>query len=269
VGNLVALRGEAVSTVDDALHDLRASGLVRTASTPVDDIARFLPVQPQLARLLPGGGLRRGSTVAVSPGGVGTGAHGTTGTTAGAPGATTLLLSLIATASAEGAWCAVVGLPDLGMAAAAEAGVALSRFALVPRPGPDWAGVVAALLDGVDIVVAATPGPVRATVTGRLAARARQRGSVLVPYGRWDGVDLTLAVTGGDWHGLGLGRGRLRLRELDVTASGRGAATLTRRTRLTLPAESGLGRAGRASAPVVGEVAAEVVASGLRDEDAA
>jgi hypothetical protein len=251
VGSLVALRGHAVSTADDALHDLRASGLVRAASTPVDDVARFLPVDPQLVRLLPGGGLRRGSTVAVSPG-------ATTGTT-------TLLLSLIAAASAEGAWCAVVGLPDLGMAAAAEAGVALSRFALVPRPGPDWAGVVAALLDGVDIVVAATPGPVRATVTGRLAARARQRGSVLVPYGRWEGVDLTLAVTGGDWQGLGLGRGRLRRRELDVTASGRGAATLTRRTRLTLPAESGLGRA----APMAGDVAGGAVASAQRDETAA
>src|SRR4029079_1579067 len=129
-----------------------------------------------------------------------------------------------------GAWVAI---PDVAMPAAAEAGVALSRFALVPRPGPDWAAVVAALLDGVDIVVAATPGPVRATVTGRLAARARQRGSVLVPYGRWEGVDLTLEVTEGRWHGLGQGRGRLRGRELEVSASGRGAATLTRRTRLT------------------------------------
>jgi hypothetical protein len=263
VGSLVALRGHAVPTVDDALHDLRASGLVRAASTPVDDVAKFLPVESRLARLLPGGGLRRGSTVAVTPGAAPAGGSGA------AAGATTLLLNLIAVASAEGAWCAVVGLPDLGMAAAAEAGVELSRLALVPRPGPDWAAVVAALLDGVDIVVAATPGPVRATVTGRLGARARQRGSVLVPYGRWEGVDLTLAVTGAEWHGLGLGRGRLRGRELDVTASGRGAATLTRRTTLTLPAESGLGRPGRASVPVVGEVADVVVAPARRDENAA
>jgi hypothetical protein len=252
VGGLVALRGHAVGTFDaggtsnDVLHDLRATGLVRSASAPVDEVARFLPVAPQLARLMPGGGLRRGSTVAVAPG--------------ERAGATSLLLSLIATASATGAWCAVVGMPDLGMAAAAEAGIALSRFALVPRPGPDWVGVVGALLDGVDIVVVATPGPVRATVTGRLAARARQRGSVLVPHGRWDGVDLTLAVAGGDWQGLGWGQGRLRRRELDVTASGRGAATVTRRTRLALPA---------APAPVVGEVADVVVASVRRDENAA
>src|SRR5204863_1388353 len=113
---------------------------------------------------------------------------GPVGAGAGGPlrslGATTLLLALLAVASQAGSWCAVVGVPTLGAAAAAEVGVALDRLALVPYPGPDWATVVAALLDGVDVVVAATPGPVAAVVTGRLSARARHRGSVLVPYGR-------------------------------------------------------------------------------------
>jgi hypothetical protein len=44
---------------------------------------------------------------------------------------------------------------------------------------------------------------------------------------------------------------------VEVSASGRGAATLTRRTRLTLPAEP------------VGEVADVVVAAARRDETAA
>ncbi|WP_344125557.1 hypothetical protein [Luedemannella flava] len=201
---------------------LRASGLVRAASAPADPtgVAHILPVEPTLARLLPWGGLRRGSTVAVAPG--------------PSTGATSLLYSLLAEATAAGAWCAVVGRPDLGLAAAAEAGVQLSRLALVPAPGPDWVSVVAALLDGVDIVVAATPGPVPAATSGRLAARARQRGNVLIPFGQWAGVDLTLTVTGGQWHGLEAGRGRLRRRELTVAALGRGGAVRSRRATLWL-----------------------------------
>lgn len=201
---------------------LRARGLVRPASAPADPtgVAGVLPVAPALARVLPWGGLRRGSTVAVAPG--------------SAPGATSLLYALLADATAAGAWCAVVGRPDLGLAAAAEAGVALERLALVPAPGADWVGVVAALLDGVDIVVAATPGPVSATTCGRLAARARQRGSILVPFGQWAGVDLTLSVDGGQWFGLGAGRGRLRRRDLTVAAAGRGGAARPRRTTLYL-----------------------------------
>jgi hypothetical protein len=190
------------------------AGLVRPASARAEEIDpagdRLLPVLPGLRRLLPAGGLRRGSTVAVTP------------------GVTSVLLALLAGASAAGFWCAVVGLPTLGPVAAGEFGIALDRLALVPEPGPDWPGVVAALLDGVDVVVAAPPGPVSATVAGRLAARARQRGSVLVPYARWSGADLVLESPGGGWQGLGRGQGRLHRRELAISARGRGAAARPR-----------------------------------------
>jgi hypothetical protein len=139
-------------------------------------------------------------------------------------GSTSLLLALLSAASRSGSWCAVVGMPALGALAAAESGIVLDRLALVPNPGPEWPTVVAALIDGVDVVVAAVPGPVAAAVAGRLAARARQRGSVLMPYGRWDGADVTLQVTHGGWEGLGAGRGRLRRHEITVVARGRGAA---------------------------------------------
>ena len=195
---------------------------------------RILPVLPELRGLLPGGGLRRGATVAVG-GPVGAGAGGPLRSL----GATTLLLALLAGASQAGSWCAVVGVPTLGAAAAAELGIALDRLALVPNPGPDWATVVAALLDGVDIVVAAVPGPVAASVATRLTARARHRGSVLVPYGRWSGADVTLNAVGAGWHGLGAGRGRLRGRQLTITARGRGAAGVPRRVDAWLPPVSG------------------------------
>nr|MDT0662076.1 hypothetical protein [Micromonospora sp. DSM 115978] len=212
------------------------AALARPASAP--DPAgghRVLPVLPALTGLLPGRGLRRGSTVAVA---------------AGPParsGATSLVLGLLAEASRSGSWCAVVGVPTLGAVAAADLGIALDRLALVPNPGPDWATVVAALIDGVDVVVVAVPAPVSASVTGRLAARARQRGSVLVPYGGWEGADVTLRVVRGTWEGLGAGRGRLRRREVTIAALGRGAAARPKEIRIWLPGDATMIRSGSGS----------------------
>jgi hypothetical protein len=188
--------------------------LVRPASEADQPGAhRMLPVAAELGNLLPGGGLRRGSTVAVAD-----------GRAARAGGGISLMLALLAAASRAGSWCAVVGLPALGALAAAETGIVLERLALVPDPGPDWPTVVAALIDGVDVVVTAVPGPVSGSIASRLAARARQRGSVLMPFGAWSGADVTLQVSKGRWEGLGDGRGRLRRREVTVVANGRGAA---------------------------------------------
>ena len=212
-----ATRPERVS-----LADIRAAGLVRHASEQVPGVERSLPVAPALRPLFPGGVLRRGGTVSLLGEQSGT-------------GATSLLFALMATASAAGSWCGAVGLPRLGLVAAAEAGVAVERFALVPWPGAEWTSVVAALLDGFDIVVVATPGSVPAAVADRLAARARQRGSMLVSVGRWPRAEVSLEVAGSVWHGLGSGRGRLRGREVEVVAHGRGSAAKAHRIHLWLP----------------------------------
>jgi hypothetical protein len=161
--------------------------------------------------------------------------------------ATSLMLALLAEASQAGSWCAVVGVPTLGAAAAAELGIALDRLALVPYPGPEWVNVVAALVDGVDVVVAAPPGPVAAQVASRLTARARQRGCVLVPLipwsgspasadGRWAGTDVVLESVRAVWEGLGQGRGRLRRRRVTISAQGRGAAARRKQVQIWLPA---------------------------------
>ncbi len=200
---------------------------------------RLLPVVRGLQPLLPGGGLRRGSTVATS-------------------GATSLLISLLAGASQAGSWCAIVGMPTLGAVAAAEAGLSLDRLALVPHPGPEWPTVVAALLDGVDVVVAVPPGPIGASMSSRLAARARQRGSVFVAYGHLPGADLVLNSTRSRWEGLGRGVGRLRQREMTIMVRGRGAAAQSRQGTFWAPVTTSLnagwhgdkwGRLDRNSAP--------------------
>jgi hypothetical protein len=179
----------------------------------------FSVVEP-LAPLLPSGGLRRGSVIAVH-------------------GSLSLLLALLAAATAQGAWAAVIGVGDLGMLAAAEAGVVVRRLALVPRPGPDPAPVAAALLDGMGLVALAGGDRMPAGARRSLAARARQRGSVLLPLGRWPGADVELSCRAEAWHGTEDGYGRLRSREVVVRAVGRGAAARPRATRLLLPGPGG------------------------------
>ena len=183
---------------------------------------RLLPVVPALRPLLPGRGLRRGATVTVSR-------------------SAALALALVAGASAAGSWVAAVGLPDLGIVAAAETGVALERLALVPAPGSRaWPAVVAALLDAVDVVLVRAPARLPAAQARRLAARARERGVVLVPLGAWpEPADLRLAVTASTWRGLGQGHGSLRARQVEVLVAGRGAATRERRALLWLPSPDG------------------------------
>ncbi len=179
-----------------------------------------LPVLDALAPLFPSGGLRRGSTVAVHA-------------------SSSLVLALLAGASRAGAWVAVVGVPTLGLVAAAESGVALERLALVPAPGADLSSVVAALVDGMDLVVLGSPARLRGTELRRLVARARQRGAVLVGAGEWPGADLRLTVEAPAWHGLGQGHGYLRARLVSVRADGRGSAARPRRCDVWLPAAGG------------------------------
>jgi hypothetical protein len=128
--------------------------------------------------------------------------------------------------------------------AAVELGVALERLALVPEPGVErWPVVVAALLDELDVVLAAPPARLRAPYARRLVARAREREGVLVVVGSRglgpEAVDLQLAVTGSRWRGLGHGHGHLLSRQVEVVAHGRRAAARERRARLWLPAAGG------------------------------
>jgi hypothetical protein len=170
---------------------------------------RVVAVPEALAPLLPSGGLRRGAVVSVH-------------------GSTSLLFALLSTASAAGSWAAVVGRPDLGLLAAAEAGVAMERLALVPQPGVDLAAVTAALLDGIELVAVAGVERLSTEETRRLAARARQRGAVLLPLGDWPGAEIRLHGKQIVWDGLRQGHGRLRSLRVTVRATGRGAAVLPR-----------------------------------------
>lgn len=151
-------------------------------------------------------------------------------------GSMSLLLALLATSQGTSDWLAVVGAPDLGMLAAADAGVALERVALVPRAGDDPAGVVAALLDGMTYVVVGPDAWLTASERQRLLARARERGSGLVAVSAWEHAAVRLDVVAHRWAGIDAGAGYLRRCELDVARTARG---VTDRWTLTLPTPDG------------------------------
>lgn len=185
---------------------------------------RTLPVAPALAGLLPDGGLRKGSTVAVG-------------------GSAALLLGLIAQASARGSWVGLVGMPEVGLVAADEAGVKLERLALVPDPGDQLVAVTAALVEGLDVVAVVGGRRIAAGDRQRLAAKARQTGAVLISHGgAWPGADLEvdLVARPGQWKGLyGDGHGRLRARRVQVRVTGRGGAHRPRTAAVLLSGPDG------------------------------
>jgi hypothetical protein len=199
---------EARAHLDDA---------ARRARPVVPAGERVLPVPGELGELIPGGAVQRGAVVAV----------------VGAPGAgaTSVALRLAAAATAAGEWVAAVEPGgSLGGLAAAEAGVTLERFAVVRWvPPARWATVVATLLDGVSLVLTEVPRHARAGDARRLAARARERGAVLVAMGDWPAeVALRLRAEGSSWCGLDAGGGLPAERSLPVRVEGRGRAERAR-----------------------------------------
>lgn len=204
-----------------------------------------IPVLEPLAGLLPEG-LRRGESVAIT-----------------APGRAPdyLTLALLAGALSAGLWCAVVGVPELGVLALAgllgntPAGEgALERLLLVPEPGGRWAEALAALADGVDLLLARPPAAVSAQTGRRVDARLRQgrssgtgHSAALLVLGRWDSARLVLRTAQTVWTGLDgigptAGSGQLTGGRATIVAEGRATAGRPRTVRLWLPDATGTAR---------------------------
>src|SRR4051794_29701275 len=181
---------ESISLLHEAAARARPVALAREHVLPVLE-----PLQP----LLPDG-LRRGSTV-----------------TAG--DATSLALAVVAGPSSAGSWAAAVGVSHLGLAAAAELGVALDRLVVVADPPRQaWATVMATLIDALDVVLVRVRHRVNGADARRLTARARERGAVLVVLGDgWpEAPDMRLSIVRSEWEGIGDGHGHLQARRVTI-----------------------------------------------------
>lgn len=191
---------------------------------------RILPVAEHLHPLIGAPGLQRGASVAVH----------------GASGALSLSFALMAEATRQGSWVAVVGGSWLGLGAIGELGVPLERLVLVENIDPSvWPSVVAALLDGFDLVVCLHANRVGARDSRQLIARNRERGGVLVRVGgsAWaDAADLRFDVAPHQWGGIGTGYGHVDKRLVSVITSGRRGANRQRRRAVWLPDGDGICR---------------------------
>ena len=192
--------------------------------------SRRLPLGEPWRALVPGGGLRRGSTVVVqAPAG---------------SGGLSLALSLVSESSAKGHWAGVVGVDDPGVLAMVDLGVDLRRVLFVPRPRGAWAESAADLLDGVDLLVVRPPSRPAHAAARKLMDRVRERSVVLIalcePRAPWPlPADLSFAITQAQWATSS----RLDARYLTVRVGGRGEAAQAGEHVVVLP-----NRRGRAAA---------------------
>lgn len=205
-----ASRAEVLAELNSRITGMQRRTLGTGAAAPV------VPVVDALASLFPGGGLKPGSVYAIS--------------------SSTVALMLMAEASKRGDWTAIVGVPDFSADAAEAVGIRLDRLILVPHPGTQLVRAAAALADVMTVVLVGDAGRVASAEAGRLEARLRRTGSVLLSLGEWPGAEDRLAISARQWHGLGDGHGHLAGCLVTVTADGRSGRP--RRVRLELPGMS-------------------------------
>lgn len=153
---------------------------------------RVLGMPEWLADQLAGGGLARGAVTAM----------------ADCPAA---VVDILAHVTANGGCAAVVGYPNLALAAVAAAGGELSRLIIVPDPAPHVGAVLSTLAEGVDLVVYVPTQRVTPTFARPVEARLRKSSCALLSCGApWPGARLNLDVQVAGVHGLGRGSGRIR-----------------------------------------------------------
>lgn len=142
-----------------------------------------LPVAQPLQALFATGGYERGHIYGIS-----------------GDASVSLLFALVAQATTQGSWLAMVNTPHVGFMAASEYGVALHRVVSV-RAESQLGKVLGALADGFDLVAVSSPqcsvGEAR-----KIAARAKAQGAVLFVLGKPGAfeIDATLSTRTTDWQ---------------------------------------------------------------------
>lgn len=166
---------------------------------------RTLPVGAAFRDALPDRGLARGRTFACS-----------------GAAAWSTAFALVADAVGRGSWVAAVDAPTLGAEAVAELGMPLDRLVRVDaRSTASWAEVVAAAVDGFELVVAQVPGGTSTGPVRRAQTRVKARGAVLVLVGECEVADVRLHSSGPVWERAARGDGHLRARRVRLDVGGR------------------------------------------------
>jgi len=159
---------------------------------------QVFPVLQGLEGLFPEAGLQRGAIYQVDA-------------------SASLLWSLIAEATQRGTWCAVVGIPDAGVAAASELGVNVDRLVLVPYPDKQWLSVVGALIDVVGIVALGSVEAPSDRTLSTLSGRLREREATLLVRRAWPRSEASISVRH-QWSGVHEGGGLLHEHLVQIDA---------------------------------------------------
>ncbi len=187
----------------------------------------YVAVPEPLRMLFPTGGLAPGSSIGVS-----------------GDGGWSVAFSLVSAALSPDGWIAIVGLEDLGLLAASEYGIPLDRILVIETPpAPQFASVVAWLIEAVEIVCINPAQRVKGVEARRLSGRAREQQTLLfhLDGGRsWpQALDVSLTASTHRWEGTGQGHGRLQRRLVSVAATGRRSMARYQQAHVWLPGASG------------------------------
>ena len=207
---------EVVPEVDEVVDQRAQLRAVagRVQSTPVLASQRPRPVRGPYAEVFPHG-LRPGASVAFT-------AARASLDAAALRGAITMAAGVVP----PDGWVAAVGVPSIGVLAAAEAGLALDHLVFLAAPTSVWGTVAVAAVDAFDVVVLAVPARPKLAELRRLAGRARERGATVIATGagaRTWGGEARLTTSDVTWEGVGDGHGSLRTCRVTVDLDGRGA----------------------------------------------
>jgi hypothetical protein len=156
------------------------------------------------------------------------------GTVAQVVGSMAALWAVAAAASGPEDWAAVAALPEAGLLAAAEAGLALGRTVVVPELGAQPLRAVAGLVDAYGLVVTGKLA-FGAADRRRIEARLRFTGGRLVTAGPWGGAGVSVWVDGVRMRPLGENRNLAQTPLLDCRVGVKGLFGSPARERVSPP----------------------------------
>lgn len=202
----------------------RMDFLANPATTDATESLEVLGVGPELAKVLPGGGLTRRAVTQLSD-------------------CPALVIELIAHCTATGGHVGVVGWSELSYAGVPESGGELARVITVPEPGPEALGISAVLVEGLDLVVHRFPLPVELSPTRARPLLAKLRGgtaALLLVGAQVPAPAVVIDAAVSTYRGVGAGYGRINGIDIRLHIRARGhppqRMTLTLGNRLCLRA---------------------------------
>ena len=208
---------KAVAGLDrpDRVAVLRA----RMQAMEQEDEDELVDTLPQLARLLPAGGLARRKVVSCAE-------------------CPALVVELICHLTARGGHVGIVGWPDLSLAQVAEMG-SLNNVVTVPDPGLEAWAVTSVLAEGMDLIIHhGPPGELSPAKARPVWAKIRGgQAAVLTVGARLPGTAVRIGAEVSTYRGIGKGSGRIRGVDIDLAVdskkgTARGSLTMGEARRL-------------------------------------